>query len=253
MTLPWYIVLEKLQDFLFPLRTCALCQKEGKYDSQNPWCSDCEAQRIAEMQEAKLCAICQRGIPETQKLCSFCFHQRPAFSKAMHLAPYGGKIKAAIKALKYHNQKVLAHKLGHLLAEKIQEDPDFSSCEVVVPVPLFPQKQRERGFNQSALLAQQIARENGWETDFHTLIRIRNTPSQTTLNQQERKENVHQAFQVVSDRLRGKTVLLVDDVFTTGATVGECAEALLQNGSTRVFVITLAAVGQSKEDKKKDN
>ncbi len=238
------LLLEKIQDILFPLRNCLLCRSEGSFSAQQPWCSACEEQRLEEMKEENLCLICHRGIPSDQIQCFYCLNDPPPFVQALHLAPYGGKMKEAIQAFKYHNQKILAVKLGALAAEKICENPDFLQSDILIPVPLFSKKQIQRGFNQSALLAKQISRKIGIDVDFSSLVRIRNTPSQTQLNEKERRENVRGAFQVRSQALMGERILLIDDVFTTGATIRECTHVLLQAGVKSVYVLTLAAVPQ---------
>jgi ComF family protein len=121
--------------------------------------------------------------------------------------------------------------------------PDgIKGFDVVIPVPLHKQRLKERGFNQSLLLAREVARVFGLEVDYRSLKRIRPTRPQVDLKPDERKKNVKGAFDVKSpERVRGRRVLLVDDVFTTGATVSECARVLKKAGA-EVYVLTLARV-----------
>jgi ComF family protein len=112
--------------------------------------------------------------------------------------------------------------------------------DLIVPVPLHPNRQKERGYNQSLLLAEQLSTTLGQPLDTKSLIRQRMTQSQMTLKRAERKTNVANAFICQSDRLSGKTILLIDDVCTTGATLNACAEALKNSGVTAVFGLTLA-------------
>ena len=114
-------------------------------------------------------------------------------------------------------------------------------ADVVVPVPLFPRRQRVRGYNQSALLAEALARRMALPADERTLVRARSTASQAeTRNVDERKVNVRDAFQCRGRQLAGKRVLLVDDVSTTGATLDACAQALRKAGVASVWALTFA-------------
>jgi ComF family protein len=112
--------------------------------------------------------------------------------------------------------------------------------DVVVPVPLHTARLRERGYNQAALLARELAQQAGLPIDEGTLVRKRATAPQVELNAKQRKENVHGAFYCSGNALTGKRVLLIDDVCTTGATLEACAVALYENGARSVQALTLA-------------
>jgi ComF family protein len=148
-----------------------------------------------------------------------------------------------ISRFKFRGAARLAKPLGTLLAE--YRDPEFPFLEfdLLVPVPLHRQRLRERGFNQSLLLARRIAQVHSLPVDATTLQRVRYTQPQTELSGPERRKNIRQAFAVArTTSISGKRVLLIDDVFTTGATVQECAKTLLKAGAKRVDVLTLARV-----------
>ena len=114
-------------------------------------------------------------------------------------------------------------------------------ADLILPVPLHPKRLRWRGFNQALLLARQLSRAYGIATDPLVLRRIKETPPQTQLNEEERRRNVRDAFALAPGRsLEGKKILLVDDVYTSGATVNECSRTLKKSGVERVFVVTLA-------------
>lgn len=235
-----------LQDFLFPLRTCIFCRKHGHFSAEEPWCAACAEEMRREMAEKNFCICCGRGIEAGHAACELCTKEPPLFQAGVHIGPYEGKLKQCIRNLKYHEQKILAAALGRMLAEKIRERQEFSACEVVVPVPLSQERKRERGFNQSELLARKIADETGKALDVKTLCRKRNTQSQTGFGPQERRQNIAGAFEA-GEELAGKTVLLVDDVYTTGATTGECARVLLEKGVRAVWVAAAAAVAQNRK------
>lgn len=113
-------------------------------------------------------------------------------------------------------------------------------ADVVVPVPLYPARLKERGFNQAALLARELAQQSGLAMNKQTLIRHRSTASQVGLDAEQRKENVRNAFRCTDDALSGKRVLVIDDVCTTGSTLGACAAALHAGGADSVRALTLA-------------
>jgi ComF family protein len=154
---------------------------------------------------------------------------------AAHLS---GPLREAIHRFKYAGLRALSPVLGEMLYDCWDAEP--WPAQVIVPVPLHPQRQRERGYNQSALLARELARHTGLPVATGTLLRISPTPPQVGLKAIERAENVRGAFRCQNDALAGKQVLLVDDVLTTGATLRACAEALLQGQAQAVWGLALA-------------
>ncbi|MFQ6099724.1 MAG: ComF family protein [Anaerolineae bacterium] len=140
--------------------------------------------------------------------------------------------------LKYRGRTVLAEPLGGLMAAYWTQHP--MSADLVVPVPLHPARLRERGYNQAALLAREMARRTGLVVEEQALIRQRATAPQVELNARQRKENVRDAFRCSGNSLAGKRVLLIDDVCTTGATLEACAVALYAGGARDVQALTLA-------------
>ncbi|OGR85186.1 MAG: hypothetical protein A2901_06520 [Elusimicrobia bacterium RIFCSPLOWO2_01_FULL_54_10] len=155
-------------------------------------------------------------------------------------APFDGALKELIHQLKYSGKDYLARDLAPVLMEGWRRHPEIQLTEIVVSVPLHPARLRERGYNQSEALAREMARL-ARVPFLDALKRARNTVSQTQLDSQERAKNVAGVFQVrTPGQIAGKRVLLVDDVCTTGSTLGECAQALLQAGARQVFALTLA-------------
>lgn len=154
---------------------------------------------------------------------------------AAHLS---SPLRQAIHRFKYGGLRVLSPVLGEMLYDCWDAEP--WPVDVIVPVPLHPQRQRERGYNQSALLARELAHHTRLPVAEGTLLRITPTPPQVGLKAIERAENVRGAFRCQNDALAKKQVLLVDDVLTTGATLRACAEALLQGEAQAVWGLTLA-------------
>jgi ComF family protein len=147
-------------------------------------------------------------------------------------------VRDAVHRFKYDGLSVLADPLGMLMAAYLWEHP--MQADVIVPVPLHRKRVRDRGFNQSALLANVIAVDHGRPVDRNTLIRRRATVPQVGLTIDGRAKNVADAFACTSDALAEKDVLLIDDVCTTGATLEACAGALLVGGARHVRGLTLS-------------
>jgi ComF family protein len=146
-----------------------------------------------------------------------------------------------IHRFKYQGASRLAKPLGIFLAEYKDPEFPFSAFELILSVPLHPRRLRQRGFNQSLLLARRVSRKHSIPLDFTTLQRIRHTEPQTQLSGSERQKNIRGAFEVRRPEvIAEKHILLIDDVFTTGATVQECAKVLLKAEAKQVDVLTLA-------------
>jgi ComF family protein len=171
-------------------------------------------------------------------LCGNCRESPPAFDCARSPYAYEGVLARAIHMFKYRKCPSLASPLADLMLVWREKIPPV---DLVLAVPLHPKRLRVREFNQSLLLAHRLATRLGLPLSLNHLLRVRPTLPQTELHRADRVQNVRRAFAAQqADGLQGRTVLLVDDVFTTGATVNECAKALRRAGVKGVFVWTLA-------------
>ena len=167
-------------------------------------------------------------------ICAGCMKKRPFFSMAMSFGIYEGILAEAINLYKFHGIKRLAGPLGEFLT-----DFDPAGIDVVVPVPLSITGLRNRGFNQSLLLAKAFSDKKGIPLVMNGLMKCRETGPQIGLSAKERAKNLKDAFSAPR-RFDGMRVLLVDDVMTTGSTANECAKQLLKAGAGDVSVLTLA-------------
>ena len=202
-----------------------------------------------------VCAICGERLfssyalsaTEGEPRCGLCRRIEPAFARATAYGSYEGGLRELIHLLKYAGVRPAANVLGRMLAEAIAPlEPDFAADSIaVVPVPLHRTKLRQRGFNHAELMARAAIKLSPVPCRLRlcagALERKRETPSQTGLTSHQRRENVRGAFAVAqSEAVKGHEVLLVDDVYTTGATVSECTRVLRRAGATRVWVATVA-------------
>jgi ComF family protein len=237
-----------LLNFLFPPR-CFACGARFLTIDERRVCDSCLA-RVERMPESQ-CEICAgplESVVSGVARCARCTADRPHYGKARTIARYRttaedqpGTLPALIRRHKYG----LDQSAGRALAEYLGAQLPLSSSDydVVVPVPLHWRRLWWRGFNQAALLAEEVARRLRLPLDAVSFARRRSTTSQTARDHDERIRNVRRAFVVIHpERISGRRVLLIDDVMTTGATVNECARTLIAGGAASVDVFTLARV-----------
>lgn len=222
-----------LLDLVYPPK-CLVCGEiQRKY-----LCEQCLEQIV--FIEPPVCGRC--GAPTPEGRCAECAGIEFSFDSARAVGVYDGVLKEAIHALKYSGHRVLAPVLGALLVEHLRSRGGFvSRIGPVVPVPIHPSRVRQRGFNQSELLAAEIGRAFGLPVASDALERTRRTRPQVDLPIDQRSENVRGAFRAArQDVISGRSLLLIDDVFTTGSTVNSAAQALRDAGAREVHILTLA-------------
>lgn len=219
-------------DIVFPPH-CAGCDRPGAR-----LCKACQSQ-IQDL-APPLCAHC--GYPRSRPgLCPVCQAGRRSVAPLAGLrsaAFFQGPLQHALHRFKYQRDLGLADTLGERLAaaRNLADVP----AGLVVPVPLSEARRQARGYNQAALLARAFAELRGWPLATRVVRRVRDTPPQVRLNAEQRRANMHDAFRAEGRELAGRTVVLVDDVCTTGATLAACATALLAGGAQQVWGLTLA-------------
>ncbi len=223
---------------LFLPRSCAVCERSVDAGDAGIVCGRCWA-RARELPHPR-CDRC--GHPLRRPSCSWC-DQLPPFVRAARSAYWmpGGTAAAIVHALKYSGWSGVAAAMADRMARLAWPEDVVAERTMVVPTPLAPARERERGFNQSALLGRALA--SRWRIPFVSdcVVRARATATQTRLTPEERRGNVSGAFrapQSARARLRGAHVILVDDVITTGATLSECATTLFESGARIISLVT---------------
>lgn len=217
-------------DLVYP-KWCLGCGKEGSFICDSGY------QALPRIM-SPLCPRCGKPQP-SGILCSTCVSWQAAIDGIRSPFRFDGLIREAVHQLKYKNLRALAEPLAKLLGDYLATNP--IAGEVLVPVPLHPKRLRERGYNQSNLLAQELGKLSNLPVIDNCLIRQRPASPQTrTPTVAERKSNVADAFTCRDDRLKDKQVLLIDDVATSGATLDACAVALKAGGAISAWGLTLA-------------
>lgn len=232
-------VKRSLIDLLFPPKCVACSELLDKADV--PFCSRCcDALSWVTSPLCPRCGLSLTVESDRDSLCGECGKEKRPFRRARALFMFHGVVQDAIYRLKYERNANVAPPLGAAMARYLLEQ-DFKDYDFIVPVPLHPKRLRERMFNPAQLLAKEIHRRLSIPLESHLLRRVRATFPQVDLPRRERLRNVRGAFQVVRKELFvDKRLLLIDDVWTTGATSEACSRALLQAGASSVDVLTLA-------------
>ena len=179
------------------------------------------------------------GLPQgTTQVCDRCAETSPAYAQLRSWVSFDGAIRKALHRVKYRRDFGTGEQLAFEMLAFVEHLG--WSVDLVVPVPLGKQRYRERGYNQVSSFARPLALANGWVFSPKALKRVKETKSQVDLSAVERMENVKDAFVVESKKVEGKSVLVLDDVSTTGATLNSCANALIRGGAKTVYALTVA-------------
>jgi len=242
-------------EILFPPK-CLVC---GTFFAPRPSPGTSQSPSVSDIAASHLCTSCQEGISSIvspmcsrcgipfssrageDHFCSACLTEKRHFRKARAVGVYQGTLMEAIHGLKYGGKTALSKPLGDLAKDTFCQFWNAGSIDLLLPVPLHIKRLRQRGFNQACLVNKKWAAREGILFDAFALSRSRWTEPQTSLARAERHKNVRGAFCLRHpDKVKDQRILLVDDVFTTGATVNECARVLMKAGARWVDVLTLA-------------
>lgn len=260
-----------LGEFIYP----AKCLKCGKYFDAVPekhiqgiedcFCQDCMRGEDAGKDSHDIskglyrikepfCPKCCVLFPESHgdnHVCENCLKKPFKLNKIRAVAQYKGIVKDAVPLFKYQHKLSLSQKFESLMFKAFVDYFNSDSIDLIIPIPLHRVKLRQRGFNQAFFLVrnfkklyyQTFERPPSWQIDIHSLVKLKQTATQTGFDIKQRKSNVKNAFYVRKKKnILGKTILLIDDVFTTGATCNEAATVLLKNGAKSVDALVFARV-----------
>ena len=245
-------IIQPVLDLLYPPR-CLFCQGVPQGNPANALqplnlgfegmervlCEDCARKIPWAVSACPFCAY--PGYPTNQEAgpCAWCWDEHLAFEFCCALGSYSKRLRQSLYRFKYRGEKALAGPFGDLLSARLAGMPWIGQVDLLVPVPLCRQRLKERGYNQSYLLADRVSKKFALPLE-QRLSRVKETQSQTSLNKKQRKANLAGAF-ICPDALpAGCHVLLVDDVLTTGATAHQAACTLKDAGAGRVSVVVLA-------------
>lgn len=231
--------------FFFPVNhTCNVCGREifdGSY-----YCKEC-LNSLPKNDEI-ICNHCGRHVFNAEEYCFSCRDRETDFEKARSVFVYAQPVKKMIADLKYHGKRYLAEVFAADMAKLYYKS--FFNCDVIVFPPMSEERLYERGYNQAELIADELSLIIGVPVLKGVIIKVKDSKRQATLSAKERKSNLSGTFKVEdSSSLKGKNVLIADDVMTTGATVEVLSHLIVKAGAAKVNVLTVASVAKGEEGK----
>jgi len=236
-------LLRSLITFLYPAQ-CRHCEEnldpaDGHYICKACW----QAAKLIEKPYCETCGYPWETVPEKIPSCRQC-PDNALFRKARSVAVYDSVVGTALRLLKYSNKTVMAKPLAELMIDALPVFFGMEDYDYIIPVPLHKKRRRERGYNQVELIGEELSRTTGIPMEAKCLVKTKDTERQEVLSGKERLDNVKGCFDITDpSRTERKRILLIDDVFTTGATVTELTKVLLRKGKAKyVDVFTLLRV-----------
>lgn len=223
-------LVEGTVDFFFP-KQCVGCGKVGSF-----LCSSCEGKLPWLL--SPICPKC--GKPGASGVvCPSCWQEKTEIDGIRSPFLFDNVMRKAIYQLKYHNLKAISSRLAQFLADYLIANP--LPGEILVPVPLHPKRLKQRGYNQSILLAREVSKLVNLPVIENCIIRVKEAqPQAKTTNVEQRRKNVSDAFVCLDGRVNGKKIIIIDDVCTSGSTLDSCAGTLKNKGAISVWGLTLA-------------
>ncbi len=231
---------DKLLDMVFP-PTCMLCNEVLPAHNRTGLCVGCRESLWSV--HPPFCRVCGRPFAEGEvsRVCRDCFEAPPDYNMLRVPYAYVSPLREALIHFKFHRVTRYSKALGHLLASATDLGVDWRDYDLALPVPLHAARIRRRGFNQALFLGRIILEGSGVPLRYDVLTRVKATIPQTGLSGSKRRENVRGAFSVADRALvAGRSILLIDDIVTTGSTLNACAKALKKSGAKRVDAVAVA-------------
>lgn len=244
--------LEFFKKLLYPNTKCIVCNEELFTNDAFSICPKCL--NSLHFLDDKICCICGVKLYGEGKLCERCKNNEYREIKlARSVFEYDDIMKNLIHSLKYDNKKYLAKPLSNILYNYFTHHNEINDVDIIIPVPLHKSRYKKRGYNQTELLLQSFKETHQIRTDI--VERIKDTPTQTKLSLEERRKNLENAFSLVKpEDIKNKRILIVDDIFTTGATTLTLAKLLVKNKARSVKCLTLCHTSKKLDfEKEYDN
>ncbi len=225
----------------YPLR-CPFCDEIlGPYEQKRMVCKTCDEKLVYIKDD--YCLKCGKPLEsESAEYCMDCAKRKHYFDQARSLLSYQGNVKHSLYRFKNANRREYALFYGAEIEKRFRRWIERNRIDYIAAVPMYSKRRRERGYNQSEVLAAELGFRVGIKVKKKLLVKKADTKPQKTLGRAERRENLKNAF-IVTETLKGKKILLVDDIYTTGATVDMAAKALKEAGADRVYAICVGAGG----------
>lgn len=227
---------------MYPAR-CPICGEvlfDNDTDILPAVCKEC-AEKITPVKEP-YCMRCGKQLEyEEQEYCGDCLTKKSRlfFERGVAAFSYSDAMKRSMYAFKYRNRREYASYYADTVVNRYADVIRSWNAQALIPVPLHPSKMRSRGYNQAELFARELGRRLTLPVDAACLLRVRRTRPQKLLSEADRRKNTENAFQISKKGIKYKKVILVDDIYTTGATINECAGELLSAGAVQVCFVTV--------------
>lgn len=231
-------IIDVLYNAVFPSEIkCIICGKDLEKDEVMDICPTCL--KTIKFNNGKRCLKCGKNLWAGSKYCNSCKMGVRVFKSATAPLLYEKPISTMIRKFKYDGKHYLAKPFAKIMAyEYVQSKFEV---DLVLPIPMFYKREKERGYNHAKLLAKEFCKITSLPLDTKNFVRIMNTNQQAKLSKEEREKNINNAFRVIdSNMVKGKKILLLDDIITTGATIDECARVLYECGASEVNALAIA-------------
>lgn len=224
----------ELLNLLYP-RTCVIC---GKVLGKEKICKDCR--RELSYCKSPRCCCCGKQLETLeQEYCGDCQKKPHLFRRGLAPFSHVGKIRHAVYGIKYQNQRENIDFFVEEINRHYRKEIGTWNCDIMIPVPLYYKKKRKRGFNQAEVFAKRLSKKLNMSCQTDILVRNRETRPLKELSRKARMENLQGAFTVKKQCVRGKTILLVDDIYTTGSTLDACSAVLRRAGAKEIYFVCM--------------
>ena len=235
-------LMKRILWMLFPRHLkCVCCGRDLPEIKEYAFCERCLNE--LPLANGNICSRCGVNLGATGSLCLGCKSNKSEFARARAPFRYVGALPKLVRGFKYDNKQYLSTVLGRYMLDVLLVEG--WQADIVMPVPLFAGRKKQRGYNQAELLAEYIADKTKVNLSIDNLTRTKDTPTQVKLSYKQRAENLKGAFSLTDKtEIKGKTILLIDDVITTTATINECAYVLMRAGARQVFALSAARAEQ---------